>query len=111
MKSFTFAILLFIELISNKDIMMFGSLKPLEVKESILTLDRGSSNVSVFTTSDTLISCQFIDSNGALTLEQNKVKRCAGSAEVDSTTKITLKVHNEENKMVDYRIHLVGQAK
>lgn len=109
MKTFIISIFCLAQLLANKDVMMFGSLKSFETKSSNLELTRGASSISVFTTSESFVTCQFVDVNGALTSEQKKVKLCSHKTEVDSSTKLTLRITNEEDRLVDYRIHLVTQ--
>lgn len=89
-------------------------LKSLEGHKSSVTqldLPAGDSSITVEADDENaVISCQFVNSNGIVGLEDKNVGKCWGNVAYKMDDKMSVRITNETDSLVDVRIHQVTTA-
>lgn len=94
-------------LAEGDEVTVIGTLKAHETKLRGIDIMAGKSIVDVYPADDKAkISCQYIDANGKVGLDQADVNICRGAANLSLPWHLTVKVTNLQDKEIDYRIHV-----
>ncbi len=88
-------------------------LKTLDGHKSAVTqldLPAGATSITVEVDDEnSVISCKFVNSNGVVGLENNNVGKCWGNVNYKVDDKISVKVTNETDTLIEYRIRQVTE--
>jgi hypothetical protein len=87
---------------------IFSSLESGKSKSYDLSAPKGKTLISVEQLEDSvhtkpILTCSF-SSDGEVGLEQKKVSQCLGKLDLKKETKLTVKVTNESNKTLEFKI-------
>ncbi len=83
---------------------ILGGLKPHETIVRGVNIPEGKTVIEVWTGDNSKISCQFLDVNGNIGLEEDHVNRCVGRANIVLPWHLNVKITNDENQETDFKI-------
>jgi hypothetical protein len=93
--------------LASNDWTMIGQLKANETKPVKVMIPAGDLTIEVFSDQGGVeFTCQFYDASGNLGLEQHHAVRCVGNVNSLRHSYLTVKITNEQNKPVGYRLTL-----
>ena len=82
-----------------------ANVKAHQTSQTVVELPGGKSTVEVWAHDNAEISCTFIDrGTGNVAYQATKVQRCVGQASLSLPATMTVRITNESNKDLDYRI-------
>jgi hypothetical protein len=88
-----------------RDATILGNLKSLDSVTKKVTLDKGESEIEVYSTYEKVdLTCQFFDSSGNLALVQKNTDYCHGKSNLIKPDYVKLIITNNQDRNVDFRI-------
>lgn len=91
----------------KKELTISGALQPHESFVHRVPLKEGKTRIEAYATDGSIISCQFMDSNGNVLLDQKDTTYCVGNADISLPWYLSIKLTNSQNKMIDYRVDVL----
>lgn len=97
--------------VSAKELTVLGVLQSHETRATSFKLQKGTTSLEVFSSYDnTKLTCEFVDGAGNVGLVQRDVPRCVGNVKLNADDSMSVRVTNNSDKAIDYRIIVRGNS-